>query len=109
MMSDIPYAFKADVAGFTVLELAAVADLVGTPGWAAVQKLIEALMEPVRPAVYANTDPEKQFLLHQGLGAIYVAANLTQFVSSARSQADRLVQQAESAGERAEQSGEDEV
>ena len=99
MNNDTPYFDKADVAGFTRAELDAVADLVNTPGWAAVQKYLGAIMEPVRPAVYTNTDPAKQFLLHQGLGAIYVASNLVEFVTSAKSKADALVQQEISASE----------
>lgn len=100
---------KTEVSGFTRAELEAVADLVGTPGWAAVQKYLGALMDPVRPAVYSNPDPDKQLLLHQGLGAIYVAGNLAEFVSSARSQADLLVQQEESARKREKQTTDDVV
>ena len=107
MKNNFPFFEKADVAGFTRAELDAVADLVGTPGWAAVQKYLGALMDPVRPAVYTNTDPTKQLLLHQGLGAIYVASNLEEFVSSAKSKADLLVQQELSAREAAEQAKED--
>ena len=66
-------------------------------------------MEPVRPAVYTNIDPARQLLLHQGLGAIYVAANLEEFVSSAKSKADLLVQQEQSAREQAEQTDDNQV
>ena len=97
MKTDFPYFPVADVAGFTRAELEAAADLVGHPGWETVKKYLGAIMEPVRPAVYENIDPAKQFMLHQGLGAIYVAANLQEFVASARSRADILVQQEESA------------
>jgi hypothetical protein len=109
MINDFPYFEPADVAGFTTVELDAVADLLSTPGWAAVKKYLGAIMEPVRPAVYTNTDPARQFLLHQGLGAIYVASNLVEFVSSAKSKADLLVQQEVSAREAAEQAKQDEV
>ena len=109
MKNDYPYFEKADAAGFTSAEFEGVADLIGTPGWGTVKKFLGALMEPVRPAVYANVDPTKQHLLHQGLGAIYVAANLEEFVSSAKSCADLLVQQELSAREAAEQPKEGEV
>jgi hypothetical protein len=109
MKNDYPYFPTVDVSGFTAVELDAVADLVNTPGWVAVQKYLGALMEPVRPAVYSNADPAKHNLLHQGLGAIYVASNLVEFVSSAKSKADLLVQQEESALETAEQPNEAEV
>ena len=109
MISKYPFFEQADVSGFTRAEFDAVSDLVGTPGWTAVKKYLGALMEPVRPAVYANGDPEKQLMLHQGLGAIYVAANLEEFVSSAKSKADLLVQQELSAREAAEQPKEGEV
>jgi len=97
MKLDFPFFDKVDVAGFTRAELDAVADLARTPGWQAVKKYLGELIEPVRPAVYSNTDPEKQLLLHQGLGIIYVASNLEDFVSSAKDLADRLLQQEESA------------
>ena len=42
-------------------------------------------------------------MLHQGLGAIYVASNLEEFVTSAQSRADFLVQQELSAQETAKQ------
>ena len=103
MKTNYPYFDAADVSGFTRAELEAVADLVGTPGWAAVKKFLGAIMDPVRPAVYTNTDPEKQLMLHQGLGAIYVASNLEEFVTSAQSRADFLVQQELSARETAKQ------
>lgn len=109
MTNDTPYFETADVAGFTRAELEAVADLVGTPGWAAVKKYLDAIMAPVRPAVYSNPDPQRQLLLHQGLGAIYVASNLTEFVASAQSRADLLVQQEMSARRREEQAVEGEV
>lgn len=103
MKNDYPYFEKADVGGFTRAELEAVSDLVGMPGWAAVQKFMGAIMEPIRPAVYTNMDPTRQLALHQGLGAIYVASNLEEFVSSAKAQADLLMQQELSARARAEQ------
>ena len=106
MTNETPYFEPADVAGFTRAELEAVADLTNAPGWAAVQKFLGAIMTPVRPAVYTNTDPERQLLLHQGLGAIYVASNLTEFVASAQSRADLLMQQERSAREREEQASE---
>lgn len=106
MKNEFPHFMKAEVSGFTRAEYDAVADLVNTPGWEAVKKFLDALMEPVRPAVYTNTDPEKQLMLHQGLGAIYVASNLTEFVASARSRADLLVQQEESARDNVEQADE---
>jgi hypothetical protein len=109
MMNNFPYFEKADVVGFTRAELDAVADLVNTPGWATVKKYLGAIMGPIRPAVYTNTDPERQLMLHQGLGAIYVASNLEEFVSSAKSKADLLVQQEASAREDAEQANPDEV
>lgn len=99
MKNDFPYFEKADVGGLTRAELDAAADLVNTPGWAVVQKYLAAITAPVLPAVYTNTDPSKQLLLHQGIGRIYVAANLMEFVSSAKSQADLLVQQEASARE----------
>ena len=108
MITDCPYFQKADVAGFTVSELDAVADLAQTPGWQTVKKFLDAIMEPVRPAVYSNADPVKQNLLHQGLGAIYVAANLEAFVSSAKAQAELLVQQEASARAAAEHADESE-
>lgn len=98
-----------DVAGMTRAELAAVADLAESPGWQAIQKFLGALMEPVRSAVYANTDPQRQLMLHQGLGAIYVSSNLTGFVSSARSKADALLQRERAASEPTEQPNPDEV
>ena len=109
MKTDFPYFEKVEVNGFTRAELEAVADLVGTPAWAVMQKFLGALMDPVRPAVYANADPNKQLMLHQGLGAIYVAGNLNEFVSSAGDRAALLVQQEEAARERAKQPREDEV
>lgn len=109
MKNNFPYFERSEPLGFSRAELEAVADLVGTPGWAAVEKFIGSLMEAVRPAVYANPDPDKQLLLHQGLGAIYVAGNLAEFVSSARDRADRLVQQEESARLAAEQTNEGKV
>ena len=90
MKNDFPYFEKADVGGLTRAELDAVADLVDTPGWAVVKKYLAAITAPVLPAIYTNTDPDKQLLLHQGVGRIYVAANLVEFVSSAKSQADLL-------------------
>ena len=108
-MNNFPYFESADVSGFTQVELDAVADLVKLPGWKAVEKFLGALMEPVRPAVYTNTDSEKQYLLHQGLGAIYVASNLVEFVSSAKLKADALVQQESSASKAAERAKENEV
>ena len=102
-MNGFPYFEQADVAGFTRADLDAVADLVDRPGWAVVKKYLGAIMEPVRPAVYTNTDPSMQLLLHQGIGRIYVASNLEEFVSSARSKADLLVQQELSAWEKVEQ------
>ncbi len=104
--NSFPYFDKAEVNGFTRAELESVADLVGTPGWETVKKFLAAIMEPVRPAVYANIDPSKQLMLHQGLGAIYVAANLEEFVASAKERADLLVQQEESARLAAEQAEE---
>ena len=83
MINDFPYFEKADVGGLTRAELDAAADLVDTPGWAVVKKYLAAITAPVLPAVYTNTDPDKQLLLHQGIGRIYVAANLVEFVSSA--------------------------
>ena len=109
MTNEFSYFQKAEPVGFTPVELDAVADLVNTPGWVAVRKYLGALMEPVRPAVYANADPAKQLMLHQGLGAIYVAANLEEFVSSAKSQADLLLQQEQSAREAAKQTDENAV
>ena len=109
MSNDYPYFEKADVSGFTRAELDGVADLVGTPGWETVKKYLGAIMEPVRPAVYTNTDPAKQYALHQGLGAIYVASNLEEFVSSAKTRADLLVQQELSARAAAEQTDTDSV
>ena len=109
MKEAFPYFDTAEVVGFTTAELEAVADLANSPRWIAIRKYLDAIMGPVRPAVYANVAPEKQLELHKGLGAIYVAANLTEFVSSARAKADRLVQQAASAREVAEQPKEDEV
>jgi hypothetical protein len=109
MMNDFPYFEKVDVAGFTSSELEAVGDLVGTPGWAVVKKYLGAIMGPVRPAVYTNTDPARQLMLHHGLGAIYVAANLEEFVSSAKSKADLLLQQEVSAREDAEQTNKSEL
>lgn len=103
MINDFPYFEKADVGGLTRAELDAAADLVDTPGWAVVKKYLAAITAPVLPAIYTNTDPDKQLLLHQGVGRIYVAANLVEFVSSAKSQADLLVQQEASAREAAEQ------
>lgn len=108
-MEDFKYFKGADVSGFTLKELDAVAQLVDHPGWLALKKFIGALMEPVSPAVYSNTDPLKQNLLHQGIGAIYVASNIEKFVSSAKSTADRLVQQEASADEAAKQAKENEV
>jgi len=104
-----PYFDKADVAGFTRAELEAAAQLSTLPGWAVVQKYLGAIMEPVRPAVYTNTDPARQLMLHQGLGAIYVAGNLEEFISSAQSKADLLVQQELSARHDAEQEDENQV
>ena len=104
-----PYFEKADVAGFTATELDAVVEVFTMPGWAVIKKYLGAIMEPVRPAVYANTDPTKQLMLQQGLGAIYVAANLEEFVSSAQSQADLLMQREQSAREHAEQPEEGQV
>ena len=98
-----------DVGGMTRAELAAVADMAESAGWAAVLKFLGAVMEPVRPAVYANADPQKQLLLHQGLGAIYVSSSLTGFVSSARSKADALLQRERAASEPPEQSNPDDV
>ena len=109
MKEAFPYFEKAEVAGFTLAELDAVADVFESSGWKAIQKYIGAIMDPVRPVVYANTRPEKQLELHKGLGAIYVAANLIEFVSSAKAQADRLMQQEESARVAAEHAKKDEV
>lgn len=109
MNLEFPYFDKAEVSGFTLTELDAVASMAKTPGWAAVQKYLGAIMGPVRPAVYANADPAKQLMLHQGLGAIYVASNLAEFVSSAQDKADLLVQQEQSASERTEQPNESEL
>ena len=108
MKNDFPYFEKADVGGLTRAELDAAADLVNTPGWVVVQKYLAAITAPVLPAVYTNTDPSKQLLLHQGIGRIYVAANLVEFVSSAKSQADLLVQQEASARAAAEHADESE-
>lgn len=109
MNLEFPYFDKPEVSGFTLTELDAVASMAKTPGWAAVQKFLGAIMGPVRPAVYVNADPEKQLLLHQGLGAIYVASNLAEFVSSAQDKADLLLQQERSALARTEQSDESEL
>lgn len=98
-----PYFEKADAGGFTAVELGAVAELVGNPGWKAVQKYLDTIMEPARQAVYTNTDPSRQFDLHKGLGSIYVAANLAEFIASAKVDADLLVQQEASASKAAEQ------
>ena len=108
-MTEIPFYEITRVGGLTVEDLHAVDDMSKSEGWKVVSKILAALMEPVGPAVYANTDPEKQLLLHQGLGAIYVAKNLEEFVSSAASEAERLLQQEESADEAAEQAKEREV
>ena len=109
MMNDFPYFEKADVARFTATELDSVAEMATMPGWAVVQKYLGAIMEPVRPAVYTNTDPARQLMLHHGLGAIYVAANLEEFVSSAKSMADLLVQREMSAVVEAEQANESDL
>lgn len=101
------YFVPSEVAGFTVDELDAVAKLANDLGWKTVLKYLEAIMEPVRPAVFSNVEPDKQLMLHQGLGAIYVASNLAEFVASARSRADLLVQQEESARRLAEQADPD--
>lgn len=108
-MNGFPYFEQADVQGFTRADLDAVADLVDRPGWAVVKKYLGAIMEPVRPAVYTNTDPSMQLLLHQGIGRIYVASNLEEFVSSAKSRADLMLQHEMSAKEAAEQSDENRV
>lgn len=109
MKNDFPFFKDADVSGFTIEELDYVAQLAKQPGWKVVQKFLDAVMEPVGVAVYANTDPDKQLLLHHGIGMIYVAQNLTEFVSSAKTKADRLLQQEESAKIAAEQPNENEV
>ena len=109
MSTSIPYFEKAIVQGFTRAELEAVADMAKTPGWGAVEKYLDAIMGPMKSAVYANTDPAQQLMLHKGLGAIYVAANLEEFVSSAADRADILMQQEESARKAAEQTDENEV
>ena len=108
-MNGFPYFEQADVAGFTRADLDAVADLVDRPGWAVVKKYLGAIMEPVRPAVYINTDPSMQLLLHQGIGRIYVASNLEEFVSSAKAKADLMMQHEQSAKEAAEQPDENQV
>lgn len=107
MTNDFPYFEKADVAGFSPAELDAVDQLRFAPGWPVVLRYLAAITGPALPAVYTNTDPEKQLLLHQGIGRIYVAANLVEFVSSAKLRADLLVQQEASAREAAEQAEED--
>lgn len=87
--------FKAEevLAGFEANEFMAVAELVDHPGWIAVEKFLNALMEPVHDAVYANTDPKLQLLLHHGLGMIYVTGNLEEFVSSAQAKGALLLQE----------------
>ena len=103
MINGISFFEKADVCGFTRAELAAVADLVDTPGWEVVEKYLAAILSATLPAVYTNFDPDRQMLLHQGIGRIYVAGNLTEFVSSAGARADLLLQQEASARENTEQ------
>ena len=101
-----PYFEKAVAgftAGFSVVELGAVAELVDHPGWKAVQRYLDALMVEPSLAVYTNTDPSRQLDLHKGIGSIYVAANLAEFIASAKAEADRLVQQEASASLVAEQ------
>ncbi len=105
----IPYFEKTEVGGFTPVELDAIAEMGASPGWKVAQKYLDAILAPVRPAVYTNVDPDRQLLLHQGLGAIYVAENLREFVASASSEADRLLQRELSAAERAEPAKADEV
>ncbi|MCK9325916.1 MAG: hypothetical protein M0P69_10525 [Bacteroidales bacterium] len=109
MNNNFPFFEGAQVSGLTVSELDAVAELETHPGWVTVQKFLETLMQDASPAVYANADPTKQLLLHQGLGMIYVAANLAKFVSSAKAKADHLVQQEVSALDAAKQAKEAEV
>ncbi len=108
-MTKIPFYEITKVGGLTVEDLHAVDDMSKSEGWSVVSRTLAALMEPVSAVVYANTDPEKQLLLHQGLGAIYVAKNLEEFVSSAASEAERLLQQERAAAEAAEQAKESEV
>lgn len=92
-----PFFTKAEVRGLTIKELEAVGDLMEQPGWKPLEKFLATLLEPAQDAVYANGDPQKQLLLHQGLGMIYVAGNLLEFVSSSHAEALRLLQQEESA------------
>ena len=54
-----------------------------TPGWAVVKKYLAAITAPVLPTIYTNTDPDKQLCCIR-IGRIYVAANLVEFVSSAK-------------------------
>lgn len=110
MSTSTPYFEKAIVQGFTRAELEAVADMAKNhPGWGTVEKYLDAIMGPMKSAVYANTDPAQQLVLHKGLGAIYVAANLEEFVSSAADEADILMQREESARKAAEQTDENQV
>lgn len=101
-MNDFPHFEKAVVVGFTPVELESVADMTAHPGWPVFRRYLDAIMAPVTPVVFMNTDPNRQLLLHQGLGALYVAENLVDFATSAQAQADRLVQQTQSAEENAE-------
>ena len=101
--SDIQFFEPSEVIGMSIEELDAVDALSKTAGWKAILKYIGALMDPVRSSVFANTDPDKQLLLHKGLGAIYIANNLMEFVSSAGKRAELLLQQEKSAREKAEQ------
>ena len=108
-MSKYPYFQKVTPMGFTVDQLSSVDQLANHPGWKSIKLFLDAIMEPVRPVVYANIDPDKQLMLQQGLGAIYVAASLEDFVSSAGAQADLLLQKELSAKHDAEQTRESDV
>lgn len=102
MSSNFPQFEKADVVGFTPVELEAVAEMTAHPGWAVLRRYLDAIMTPVTHAVFMNTDPNRQLLLHQGIGALYVAENVVEFATSAQAQADRLMQQTQSARDPAE-------
>ena len=59
-------------------------------GWPILGNLMYAVGEKAESMIYGNSDPEKQLLLHQGIGAVNVIRDIGNFIASSDAQIARL-------------------
>lgn len=75
---------------FKLEDWMALRDMTQTRGWCVMSAYLLKSNNNAEKLVFGNADPEKQLLLHQGIGALNVIKEVVEFVTSADAQIAKL-------------------